>query len=89
MSCFQLDHVMPHGTVPDVTIVPTGRSYKDFRAVDAALGIDRKYRKEKRVSESLCMRVDPQSRRSVRNNVCLSPRRNMVTLSASPISAAG
>ncbi|MGS2664692.1 HNH endonuclease [Corynebacterium glucuronolyticum] len=38
--------VMPHGKVPDVTIVPTGRSYKDIRAADAAFGIDRKYRKE-------------------------------------------
>lgn len=89
MSCFQLDHFMPHGKVPDVTIVPTGRSYKDIRAADAALGIDRKYRKEKRVSESLCMRFNLQSRRRVRNNDCLSPRRSMVTLSASPISAAG
>lgn len=46
MSCFQLDHVMPHGTVSDVIIVSTGRSYKDIRAADAVLGIDRKYRKE-------------------------------------------
>ncbi|MDT9409231.1 HNH endonuclease [Corynebacterium rouxii] len=37
---------MPYGKVPDVTIVPTGRSYKDIRAADAALGIDRKYRKK-------------------------------------------
>lgn len=37
---------MPHGKVPDVTITPTGRSYKDIRAADAVLGIDRRYRKE-------------------------------------------